>query len=389
MKILVINFLRLGDILMTSPIMNGLRTKYPEAQIHHLGFKEFSVARDVMAQIDHWHFISRSELIYSCRDALDSLLAPADLIDAKCRELENLNFDLVVNLSHTTFSAICAGLIKGRRTMGVHMDGERLKFSSPAFEQLNNQENLESRHYLDWFRIGLGMEDETPDWSFARSTKRPSSKSSIKEGRKVYLFQTLSSDEKKAWSMERWLELFSLIRRKDPFAELKLLCAPFEKQILSPLAEKGEVELLGVGLKEAHTQIQKADVFITLDTSTKHLANDSNCKVIELCFGSSDHRKQSIYRQGAVILTPRDECYPCAPRGSCPKAQRSCLKGVPPSDVMNAIGFLEGEEARFSSQAFVTTSHSLWSCEAIDSEKGEKIEKLKSGKKTVESHSEA
>lgn len=392
MRILLINFLRLGDILMMSPIVNALRRKYPGAQFHHLGFKEFSIAEEVMEQVDCWHYISRKELLHSCRDATDGLLSPADLIESKCRELTHFEFDLVISLSHTTFSSICAGLVQGKRTLGAYVDGDELKFSTSNFERINQHESLDRHHYLDWFRLGLEMTNEPVDWSFQRikSPVGTDRRSSLTDGRRVYLIQTLSSDEKKAWSMERWLELFALIRRRDPFAEIKLLCAPFEREHLATLAEQADAELLSVGLKEAHSAIQKADFFITLDTSTKHLSNDSKCKVIELCLGSSDHRKQSIYRAGSVILTPRDECYPCSPRDFCPKVQRSCLKGIAPSDVISAIEFSEGKEkVSFSCGAFVTTSDQLWACEEITGRKGGEIERSESGKPTVESHSEA
>lgn len=394
MKILLINFLRLGDILMMIPVVNSLRKKYPEAEFHHLGFQEFQVASQVMPQIDQWHFISRSALQRATEDTSEGLLSPVDLIESKCHELRGYKFNLVVNLSHTIFSSLCAGLIEGEETLGAFIQGEDLKFSSDLFRILNEQDDIDRYHYLDWFRLGLGISHEVADWTFISHGEAVPQKCGDKEllekERRNYLFQVLSSDEKKSWSREKWIELFKLIRRRDPLAELKVLCAPFEKRALESLAVEAGVELVSAGLKEAHRLVQKADIFITLDTSIKHLANDSSGIVVELSLGSSDYKKQSIYRSGSIILAPVDQCYPCAPKVVCPKIQRTCFMGITPTDVMNAIDYLQGKvESAFSCQAFITTSDTLWKYKVIPIQERAKIEEHKSGNQISENYREA
>src|SRR5690606_18161146 len=96
----------------------------------------------------------------------EGLLAPIDLIETKCSELMTMKFDLVVNLSHTTFSSICAGLVKAKKTLGAYIDEEKLNFSSKLFEEFNLKRDLDRQHYLDWFRKGLELDEHNADWSF-------------------------------------------------------------------------------------------------------------------------------------------------------------------------------------------------------------------------------
>lgn len=392
MKILMINFLRLGDVLMTAPLINSFRRRYPGAEIHYFIFREFEVASEVMGNIEHWHSISRNEIFNASKDTLESLLTPTDIIDAKCRELQAIGFDLVINLTHTAFSSLCAGLINGKKTIGTYFDGSELKFSSGDFKAFNERTNIDDHHYLDWYRIGFGLNEEVPDWNFNcdfEGCKSALKGGPLQKGRRSYLFQALSSDEKKAWSEEKWLELFGLIRRRDPFADLKMICAPFERKSLEPFSRAANVDLLAVGLKEAYSLINNADYFITLDTSTKHLANDARCKVIELCLGSADFRKQPIYRAGSIILSPIDDCYPCSPKSFCHKAQRSCAKGIAPSDVIGAIEIHEGEAAAdFLCRVFLVKSDLYWKCEEIFNNQGVKLERPKTAEPAFENHRE-
>jgi ADP-heptose:LPS heptosyltransferase len=42
MRILIINLTRLGDLVQTMPLVNGLRAKYPDAEIDFLAMKDFT-----------------------------------------------------------------------------------------------------------------------------------------------------------------------------------------------------------------------------------------------------------------------------------------------------------------------------------------------------------
>lgn len=371
MKILAINFLRLGDILMMNPIINALKEKYPNAEIHHVCFEEFQVASQVMKNVDEWHFLSRSQIFKMAREKQESFFAPADEILHLVDSLNLEGYDQVINMSHTRFSALFCGLIKSSEKFGTWIEDSRLRFSSDIFRQLNEKEEIDRFHYLDWYRQGFGLDSSKVNWSFGGVDVE--STQGLDEGRNLYLFQVLTSDRKKAWSEEKWLSLFSLIRRRDPLAKMKMICAPFEKDLLTDISNKSMVEVLGLSLSEAHSWIRKSQYFVTLDTSTKHLANDSSARVIELCLGSSDFKKQGIYRENSIILSSYDFCHPCSHESTCPKEKRSCVGGIEANDVIRAMDFFEGgKDSSFSCQAVEVLPESFWKVQPIYSEvKGE------------------
>ncbi len=383
MKILAVNFQRLGDILMTVPLLNGIKKKYPNSSLHYFCFEEFRSAAETMEVVDHWHFLPREKMFEMIRSERSGIFDAGDTIDQKLRDLDQESFDLIINLSHTEFSSQISGLIQGKERLGSIIENDQVHFSSEVFKEMDSQITLIQRHLLDWFRKGFQL-SSSADWTFSN---RKYEKPILSQGRKLYLFQILSSEEKKAWTREKWSLLFQVIRQRDPFAKLKMLCAPNEIHLLSDFAYQNEVELLSGSLKDAYLSIKQADYFITLDTSTKHLANDSDCKVIELSLGSSNYLKQSIYKSGAIILSPNSECYPCLPKERCPHSRRVCSIGISVSDVVSALDLFEGKEfGELMCNAFITRTDVNWRAERID-RKGEM--EFENARMSTQGHSEA
>lgn len=370
MKILAVNFLRLGDILMMNPILNALKKEYPEAQIHHVCFKEFEVASQVMTNVDQWHFLSRGQMFRLARENQESFFAPADEILHLVGALNLEGYDQVINMSHTRFSALFCGLIQSNVKLGTWIENDVLKTSSSIFMDFDREEKVSEFHYLDWYLKGFGIDPVKIDWRFGNEDVDVNP--DLDEGRNLYLFQVLTSDGKKAWSEEKWLNLFSLIRRRDPLAKMKMICAPFEKDLLKDISSKSSVEVLGLSLAEVCSWIRKSQYFVTLDTSTKHLANDSSARVIELCLGSADFKKQGIYKSNSIILFSREACYPCPHEGSCHKVARSCVEGIQAEDVAQAIDFLNGRKgATMSCGAVEVVREKNWKVQPVYGFKGE------------------
>ena len=389
MKVLFVHGLKLGDLLMAAPVLQFYRRKYPRAEFHLLALPEAMAASQVLDPVNVWHELPKKKILETAALASVGLLDGVDLLAACFDRLNLENFDLAVSLSHTRFCAYALSLICASEKHGTYFEGENLKCSSLDFLEMENLKETRKLHYLDAYRKGFGSFDEKVEWRFRGSEEDTLQKRSLlNEGRSLYLFQPLSSEVKKAWSLERWTRLMQEIRRMDPLAEMKILCAPFEVGEVQALSQAAQVELLPTDLKEALAWIRAADFLITLDTSIKHLANASRCKVIELCLGSADFFKQAIYKPGAVILTPKVSCYPCAHQSRCPLEKRICAQGIEAEDVIQALKFLKNKEERPSIHcgAFITTTtDTQWSYRALSAQGG-KNEKAVSRTEAEQNH---
>lgn len=81
MKLLVIRFSSIGDIVLTTPVVRCLRKKYPDAQIHYLTKQSFASIVITNPYIDRVHVLK-------------------DDLDVVIDELKEENFDVVIDLHH-------------------------------------------------------------------------------------------------------------------------------------------------------------------------------------------------------------------------------------------------------------------------------------------------
>lgn len=81
MKLLVIRFSSIGDIVLTTPVVRCLRNKYPDAQIHYLTKQSFASIVITNPYIDRVHVLK-------------------DDLDVVIDELKEENFDVVIDLHH-------------------------------------------------------------------------------------------------------------------------------------------------------------------------------------------------------------------------------------------------------------------------------------------------
>jgi hypothetical protein len=87
-------------------------------------------------------------------------------------------------------------------------------------------------------------------------------------------------------------------------------------------------------------------MLITLDTSIKHLAAATNCRVLELSLGSSDWRRTGVYKAGDVIMQPKVACAPCGHSAPCGQLSHLCAQQLAPDSVAAVAAFvMSGDDA--------------------------------------------
>lgn len=81
MKILIIRFSSIGDIVLTTPVMRCLKKQLPDARLHYLTKSSFAGVLKANPYIDQFHFLQKN-------------------LEDSIRELKEEEFDLVVDLHH-------------------------------------------------------------------------------------------------------------------------------------------------------------------------------------------------------------------------------------------------------------------------------------------------
>lgn len=311
MKILIIDLLRLGDCIMTVPVINGLKSVRRDSQIDMLTFKPSSVLHAMLPNVSNWWTLDRDSLQKGLGEADIPMLTSYSVLQERLDEINAQEYDLVINLSQTNFSAWIAGYLKCSDRLGLTFDVKGLPhFYSPWFRYLNDQpENVDDIfHYTDIFSHACGLDGSTRSWNMCVPETAVNEVDALRlESDNICVLQLFTSDLKKDWPIASWLEMSARLVKERPGLLLVALCAPNEEARVDEFIESAAVQ--GVKICKAVLSIpgalellQRAQLLISGDTSIKHLANAARTRVLELCVGWSDWRRTGIYKADSLIL---------------------------------------------------------------------------------------
>lgn len=341
MKILVVNLLRLGDVVMSTPVFRGLREKYPKAQIHFLGNKEVRPLEPLIVGVDRFHYFDRNQLQHSLADAEAPLFQALECLESWLRGLSAENFDQIVNLSQTRLSGLLVSQIRSKKRTGLHFDSDgRPHFESSWFQFLNDHiahGGSEIFHYADIFQFGAGLNSGLRGFELKETDAgRQESETLLGEGESPICLQAYSSDEKKDWSEANWIQTAKEMQVLDSKVSFRILGAPAEREkvenLVTSLRQHGVRASAAIcTLAGAYSLLKRSRLLISVDTSIKHMASAAGVPIVELALGPADERKTGAYSENAVILKPKIACQPCSHFSPCRKASHECGEALSPS----------------------------------------------------------
>lgn len=309
MKILVINLLRLGDVIMTVPVINGLANSRKDAQVDMLTFKSSAGLQNMIPTVRRWWTIDRDQLQAGLGRADLPMLSSYSLLKEKLDAINAEDYDLIVNLTQTHFSAWVAGYLKAPDRLGLTYDTKGIAhFYSPWFRYLDDRAEgfvEDVFHHSDIFAHACGLGEQKRDWSMRAifTAQAEIDKLNLKNTETI-LLQMFTSTEEKNWIDANWLQMVKDLKIQRPHAQFVALGSPAEEKRLREIAAKSEVEIIPaiVSLEGALALMNRSQLLITGDTSIKHLANASSIKILELCIGWSDWRRTGAYKADSLIL---------------------------------------------------------------------------------------
>jgi ADP-heptose:LPS heptosyltransferase len=344
-KILAVSLLRLGDFLQILPVLNGLKQKYPDAEVDVLVHSSVEKLKPMLPQIGRWWTLDRDSLQSGLGQADLPLLTSFDVLRETMNAIQDCRYDFVINLTQTAFSGWLTGYLKAPEKNGLCLEADgRAYFHSPWFRYLDREaENIggDIFNYTDIFFEGCELAGFEKSWELTptRHGEEEVSRLELDEGRPILAVQALTSDEKKNWDMTLWAECLTSFARKHPDWQTVLLGAPFESEHLEELRERieGDARMAILSMEGALSLLNRSTILLTSDTSIKHLANGTGVRVLELSLGSSDYQRTGVYREGNLILNAQVPCGPCRHSAPCGQASHRCGLQIRPQEVSEAL----------------------------------------------------
>ncbi|MBM3328378.1 MAG: glycosyltransferase family 9 protein [Calditrichaeota bacterium] len=324
-RALVVNIARMGDLIQSGPLIAGLAEKGFEVALFHSD--AFGAVAEMMPGLTRRipFPLGRivAPLIKPGGRLADCYLPLRQMLDSLRRE----RFDLVVNVTHTTYSAALCRLIGGRETSGVTLDrqGERLVKGDWTAYYLNStlSRQLNRFHIVDIHRlIGDVTESRPPELTVPDDARRRASEmlnSLGLSGRRLVGLVPGASTPEKRYPADGFVAALRDLERSTGTG-LLIFGSESERDLTAAIAgalpnacdQGGKTDLATLA-----ALLESCDLLISNDTGTMHIAAAVGTQVLCVVLGSAMAMETAPYGKGHVVVEPVIACHPCLPKQRC------------------------------------------------------------------------
>lgn len=345
-KILVINLMHLGDLMLVTPVLRTLRANFPTAEIDLLADKKLADLVVLNRWIDRCLLIDKKGV----DDHLPSFIKFIMKLRAE-------HFDLVINLHRNERASALAAFSGAKRIVGYSKPGFSLLFDKvmPNLKAVKHQ----IHSHFDVLREAVGIEridDGGLEMWIDPAVGRSMSARMVEEfglGTKVIAFNIGAS-----WRTKRWLDNYfaeCADRLIDRGYGVAMLGGPMDAEIVKACVEKmarRDSELLKIftgqlSLAEVAGLLDQCVLFLTTDSGPMHIGVARNIPIVTM-FGASPVPGFYPYDAKDILIKTPEPCHPCG-KHECPRAgddNMACMKKIPVEIVMKYVDELLSEYGR-------------------------------------------
>lgn len=312
LKILVLRFSSIGDIVLTTPVLRCLKKQLPAVEVHFCTKRIYqTVLRDNL-YIDKFHFLDSS--IY-------------DLIE----QLRNEQYDCIIDLHNNLRTKLIKSFL-GTRSSSVNKLNWQKWFYIRFKVDIVPDQHIVSR-YLDTISF-LGVNDDGLGLDFFIASEDHVSMSQLpKSHRFGYIAYAIGGKHAtKRLPVFRMIELCQKLNYP-----VVLLGGPEDREagnrVVSALGE--QLVYNGAGeftLGQSASLLKQAKLVFSHDTALMHIAAAFAKKVYSLWGNTTPQLGMYPYRTSYVVLEKAGlPCRPCSKIGSkkCPVGDFRCMNELP------------------------------------------------------------
>jgi ADP-heptose:LPS heptosyltransferase len=320
-EIAVLSLTRLGDQIQVTPVLSGLRKRYPDARIHLVVKKVFRHVTDLLPGVDVIDEIDGDGLAYA--------LTHPDLTFAeRFRRVEKLiaplleqRFDMAVNLTHSNSSSVLLSMLNAGSTVGATLDREGGRVvANPWLRHMATLVRTRRLYLINLVDVYLGATGLLGRGE-RLSIRIPESARSVAAellpgGAPRIAIQLAANDEIRAWPVERFAATLRHLQRSLPELRFVLVGVPSElplAQALEQACPEGAFENL-IGRTEVAVLaavVERIRLLLTNDTGTMHVAAAVGTPTCALFLGPAYPHETGPYAEGHWLVHSRVGCAPC------------------------------------------------------------------------------
>ncbi|MCB2198215.1 glycosyltransferase [bacterium] len=343
--IAVMNLTRLGDILMTLPMLRRIRAQHPGHELHLIVTRGFEGVAELLP-VDRVITVDTLQLAQvSLGQSGRSLSNSTQELQKKLAPLLTADYGAIYNITHSTISSLLTRLMKGPVIAGLTLDNQgyrRIENSWVRYFFAGNLNRGANPIHLSDLSIGIAGGDGGEEReSLARIEVPRATKDSIAEmlpspSERVPLvaIQVSASAQDKQWEAAKFAEVGRQLVRHTG-ARILLTGTQTEAEVCEEVAAligQGAINLAGKSdIPGLAALLENCDLLVTNDTGTMHVANAVETRCLVITLGSALSDETGPYGRGHVILEPRIDCFPCSFQTDCP--HHNCHSMIKPAQV--------------------------------------------------------
>ncbi len=295
MKICILRLSAIGDVCHTLAVVQAIQRQYPTAEITWIiGKTEATLVQGLPnVTLIPYDKKTRWKEIFTL-----------------WQKLKDKRFNFLLNLQTAFRASILSLGIKADKKIGFSQDRSREMQHLFINQKVEMTDKI---HVLDgqmMFAKAMGVTDLTPKWELPLSDKdRAFSAQFIDRSRKNVVISPCSSKAEKDWLPERYAEIANWLMAQN--VNVILVGSPAKNELkttacIQALASNC-VNLAGkTNLKQLAALLKQADLVISPDTGSAHIASIQNVPVIGL-YAIHNPRRTAPYNDQANVISVYDQ----------------------------------------------------------------------------------
>ncbi len=329
MKLLLIRFSSIGDIVLTTPVLRCIRNQYPQAEIHFLVKQSFKSVVAFNPYIDVIHTLDKdlNETIGALKEikfdyVIDlhrnlRTMRVKRALHAPVLSFNKLNFRkwLYVNFKWNVMPdrSIVDRYFEGMQALKLKNDGQGLDYFIPESQQ-THQDDIPMGHWAGFIACVIGGSYAT-----------------------------------KKFPVSKWQELAAL----SPYPMI-LLGGPEDRDEGNEIAKADAGKVYNAcgkfSLSESADLVKRSKVVISNDTGLMHIAAAFKKPVISLWGNTTpemgmfpyygfNNLNQNVSQLSVINEVQGLSCRPCSKIGyaRCPKKHFKCMNDIPVAPIIESV----------------------------------------------------
>lgn len=337
MKILVVRYRFIGDMILTIPFLRNLRYNYPDAQIDML------VAPNSGEVIENCPYVNNFIYFDTTRKhKYEKGEGRKKSFWTYVFELKKQKYDKAYVLKRSLSSALLCYFSGIKERIGFDCEHRGFLLTKKVkYDKVKH----ESLCFLDVLKAdGLEVKD-----TYLENWIDETSKQKVEELFKEYhlteefpraVVNVVASNENKEWNIKNFAQIIEYLSNKKDM-QVIFIGAPSDKEKYNSIPYTNELKIKPINLcskvniKDSLYVLSRVDFIIGNDTGNLHMASSIGTKVIGL-YGPMPFEKWKALGDNNILLKSNLPCMPCHLKGNCPN-NKACLNNITVDEVKNAI----------------------------------------------------